>query len=270
MSIKIALTATPNPVKFSPILYCGPVAAAFKKAAEYGYDGVEIHLRDVGDISVPELLKLKKDYKLDVTTLGTGIAAFEYGISFSDKDPAVRKRAVEHVKKFITVAGELGSAVTIGLMTGKAGKGEDRAARIEAAYECLAECRASAEKAGIMLLLEAINRYESDYIMLQEEAVTAAKKAGGAPIKILSDIYHMNIEEVYIVGTIRKFAKEIGYVHFADSNRHYIGEGHTDYAAVVKALKEVGYSGYISFECLPIPDPDTTAKTSIANLKKCL
>ncbi len=270
MSMKIAITATPNPVKFSPIVYCGSVAAAFRKAAEFGYDGVEIHLRDVADVSVPEILKLKKDHGLDVTTLGTGIAAFEYGISFSDKDGSVRRRATEHVKKFIAVAAELGSAVTIGLMTGKAGKGEDREARIEAAHECLAECRMSAEKAGVILLLEALNRYESDYIVSQEDAVQACRKAGGAPFKILMDTYHMNIEERSIADTIREFGKEIGYVHFADSNRRYPGQGHTDFPAAVKALKEAGYDGYVSFECLPIPDPDTTAKEAIAYIKKLL
>ena len=267
MSIKLALTATPNPVKFAPILYCGPVEAAFRKAAEYGYDGIEIHLRDTADVSIPELLKLKKETGLAVTTLGTGIAAFEYGMNFAHPDAEVRRRAVEHVKKFIALAREIGSAVTIGLMTGRAGKEADREARIDASRGCLAECGAAADKDGVTLLLEALNRYESDYIVTQEDAVFAARAAGGASYKILADTFHMNIEEKSIPDTIRKYSSEIGYVHFADSNRRCPGYGHTDFASAVRALEGAGYDGFISFEFLPLPEPDTVAKDAIAFVK---
>jgi len=270
MSVKFALTATPNPVKFSPLLYCGPVENAFRKAAGFGYDGVEIHLRDTADVSAAGVRKLMKETGLAVTTLGTGIAAFEYGINFAHPDAAVRRRAVDHVKKFVDLAAELESAVTIGLMTGKAGRDAARETRISAAGECLAECRAAAEKAGVTLLLEALNRYESDYIVMQEDAADAARKAGGAPYRILADTFHMNIEEKSIAETLKRRADVIGYVHFADSNRRYPGSGHTDFAAAVRALRETNYDGYVSFECLPLPDPDTAARESIGYIKKLL
>ena len=270
MSIKFAITTTPNPVKFAPLVYCGPTETTFRKAAEFGYDGVEIHLRDASDISVPDVKRLMKETGLAVTTLGTGLATVEYGINFASDDPLIRRRAVDYAKKLTEIASEIGSAVTIGLMNGKVGRGAERNDRIKWVLECLSECRAYAEKKGVIILLEAINRYESDYMCLQEDSASFAEKAGKKNMKILSDIFHMNIEEKDICASLEARKDEIGYVHLVDSNRQYPGQGHTDLKAVVSTLKKIGYSGYFSFECLPLPDSDTAAKNAIGNVKKLL
>ena len=55
----------------------------------------------------------------------------------------------------------------------------------------------------------------------------------------------MNIEEADIEDSIRKYSKYIGHVHFADSNRKYPGSGHVNFAAIINALEEVGYTGYV-------------------------
>jgi sugar phosphate isomerase/epimerase len=69
----------------------------------------------------------------------------------------------------------------------------------------------------------------------------------------------MNIEEASIQGAIQDNLPLISYVHAADSNRLYPGGGHTDVPAVLALLKEGGFSGEISAECLPLPDDGTAA-----------
>ena len=73
----------------------------------------------------------------------------------------------------------------------------------------------------------------------------------------------MNIEEVNLSESIRKFGKDIGHVHFADSNRKPMGFGHTEMAPIAEALKEIGYAGYVSAEAFPFPNPDAAAEQTI-------
>ena len=84
-----------------------------------GMTGWNFDLRDRGDVDVAAVRKQMKTKGLSVTTLGTGIAALEYGINFAHPEAGIRKKAVEHVKAIIELAGELGSAVTIGSFTGR-------------------------------------------------------------------------------------------------------------------------------------------------------
>lgn len=268
--MKFALTATPIPLRSAPILLCGPVEKAFEVAARHGYDGVELHLRDRGDVDAAAVRKLMKTKGLSVTTLGTGIAALEYGINFAHPEAGIRKKAVEHVKTIIELAGELGSAVTIGSFSGKAGKGEDRQVRRKAAIECVGRCAAAARKAGVTILYEPLNRYENDYLNNVADGLEALDQLGTANVKLLCDTYHMNIEEVDFVEALKRAGDRLGYVHLVDSNRCGPGMGHSPIGEIVAGLSKMAYEGYLSFECLPVPDGETAALESIQYVKKLL
>ena len=62
----------------------------------------------------------------------------------------------------------------------------------------------------------------------------------------------------------------IGHVHFADSNRQAVGFGHTDAKQVIAALREIRYSGYLSAEIFPLPDPETAARQTISSIRSLL
>ena len=62
----------------------------------------------------------------------------------------------------------------------------------------------------------------------------------------------------------------IKHVHFADSNRWPPGYGHIDFSKIIEVLKAMNYNSFISFEMLPLPDPDTAASTAIKNIKNLL
>ncbi|MEM5770996.1 MAG: sugar phosphate isomerase/epimerase, partial [Bacillota bacterium] len=59
----------------------------------------------------------------------------------------------------------------------------------------------------------------------------------------------------------------LGYIHFADNNRHACGDGTLSFERVIAALAEISYKGYISVECLACPDGLTAARKSIEHLK---
>jgi sugar phosphate isomerase/epimerase len=83
----------------------------------------------------------------------------------------------------------------------------------------------------------------------------------------MPDVFHMNIEDVSITGSLEKAGALVGYMHFADSNRWAPGQGHLDFPAILASLKRIGYEGYVTVEILPYPDPDTAAEQAITYLR---
>ena len=113
------------------------------------------------------------------------------------------------------------------------------------------------------LIYEPLNRYETNLFNRLEDAAAFLEAEKITGIGLLADLFHMNIEEEDLAASIRKNARWIRPVHFADSNRRAIGFGHTEMTSVAKALQDIGYSGYVSAEAFPWPDSDAAAAQTI-------
>jgi sugar phosphate isomerase/epimerase len=268
--MKLSITAAPDAPGFAPLIMRGHMAAAFAAAAGLGCEGVEVHLRHPGDVAPAELRELMRNHRLAVPTLGTGMAT-EEGLCLAHPDPEVRARTVELVRAFIELASRLGSAVTLGLIC--FGQQREPARRDEImrhAVEGVKACCRKAEHKGVTLLLEALNRYES--IGLTTLAGTAAliDSIGSPCLKLLADTFHMNIEEKDLADALRGAQRQLAHVHLADSNREAPGHGHIEMKPVIEALKAIGYEGYLSFEILPLPDPQTAARDAVQNTRAVL
>ena len=68
-------------------------------------------------------------------------------------------------------------------------------------------------------------------------------------------------------GALRQAGTDVGHVHLADSNRRAAGLGHTAFGPVIQALREIGYTGYLSAEVLPLPDPETAARRTLDTVR---
>ena len=268
--MKIALTATPSVARFAPILWRGHVQAAFELAAELGYDGVELHLRSPEDIEPEAVRALQEKHGLGVPTIGTGMAAGEDGLTFTDPDPVVRQRAVARVGQHIRLAATLGSAVTIGLIRGKLGADQQRESRRAAMLDCVRECCRLAAVEGVTLFLEPLNHYEADDLITLDQGAALIRELNAPNLKLLADTYHMNIEEVDLAASLRRHAAVLGHVHLVDSNRQVPGHGHVDMQAILRALLATGYQGYLCFEVLPLPDPRQAASDGIRTVREIL
>jgi sugar phosphate isomerase/epimerase len=249
----------------------GSANDAFALASKLGYDGVELHIHHPHKINRDEVKKLADTYGLGIPTLGTGMAATQEGLTLSDPDPEIRRRAVIRVKEHITLAAHLNSAVTIGSMNGRLGNDpQKRPIHREAALDCLRECSKAATEAGVTILLEPLNRYECDYLNTLEEGVGVIRQVGTPSLKLLTDTFHMNIEETDITASLRTAGPELGHVHLADSNRQAPGHGHLDVRGVLRVLQEMEYQGYLSFEVLPLPTFRQAAEDAIRTVREIL
>jgi sugar phosphate isomerase/epimerase len=102
---------------------------------------------------------------------------------------------------------------------------------------------------GVCVLIEPLNRYESEFIQTLADAAAICQEVGGGAVKILADFYHMNLEETDIEQAVVEAGSDIGFVHIADSNRCEPGTGHADFRPLFRGLKRIGYTGYVSLEC---------------------
>jgi sugar phosphate isomerase/epimerase len=162
----------------------------------------------------------------------------------------------------IDAASALDAPVIVGSMQGRWGEGVSRDDALGHLGDALDELAAYAERRDVTpLLFEPLNRYETNLVNRLADGAALLERVG-PPVRLLADLFHMNIEERDVAAAIRD-SGWIGHVHLADSNRHPAGSGHTDFRPVGKALRDIGYDGYVSAEALPLPDPDTAARKTI-------
>ena len=258
-----AAVSTPD-ARFSALALKGTFETTFSIIHKHGLDGVEIAVRDPASVDVAALRALMAEFSLAVPAIGTGRAFGEDGLSFSDPDPEVRQAATQRILGHIDLAHALGANVIIGLILGKI----PRTPRTEThAVECMRLCAGYAVKNNISLLVEPINRYETGFIITADDCLSFLDLVAMPNCKVLLDTFHANIEEADIYETIRRAGPRIGHVHVADSNRRHPGAGHLDFSQIINTLHAVGYSGYLSAEMFPDPDPDTALAAMSAHLR---
>ncbi len=141
----------------------------------------------------------------------------------------------------------------------------------ELLVEITRELAAFAHSHGTLLLLEPLNRYEQHLLRRQEDGVEIIQKAGDPPgVALLTDFFHMHIEEVDTPATIRKIGPYIGHVHVADNTRIQPGLGDIDWRAGIQALADIGFKGYLTYECRVAGDPKAALAQSVAFLRETI
>jgi 5-keto-L-gluconate epimerase len=244
---------------------------SLEKAATYGYDGVELALKDAEEIDLPTFRKHLDAHGLEVSCISTGQVFAVSGLSFTHPDPGLRRRTVEVFEGLVDLAAELasgsGGLINVGRARGSYCQ-EQSAEETEGLFIETARkiCDYAAPK-NVTLMIEPVNRYEINFINSVPQAAEILSRVGRENIGIMPDVFHMNIEDATIGGTLAEYAEQIPYVHLADSNRYYPGAGHLDFADVFGALQRSRYDGWVSVEILPFPDPDTAAEKAVANLR---
>jgi sugar phosphate isomerase/epimerase len=103
-----------------------------------------------------------------------------------------------------------------------------------------------------------------------KQGVELLKPLATRSVRLLADLFHMNIEETTIEGGLIDAGAFLGHVHFVDSNRQAVGHGHMSYEPIAGALRSIGYAGYASAEAFPVPDAITTAKSTIDGFRRWL
>jgi sugar phosphate isomerase/epimerase len=268
--MKTSIVLSTHATRFDGVAFKGDFEANVLKIAAWGYDGVELAIRDPNLIDAPPLISALKTVGLDMPAIGTGQAWGEEGLSFTDPDETVRQAAIRRVCDHVPLAASTGAVIIIGLLRGIVKPGVDHSQAMAWLIDALRQCSAAAAPHGVRLVLEPINRYETTLINTVAQCLDLIEAVGAPNFGVLPDTFHMNIEEPSIADSLRQAGPHIYHMHLADSNRYYPGAGHVDFQQIVRVLEEVRYAGYLSVEVMPVPDADTCARASIETLKQIL
>lgn len=229
------------------------------KAATLGFDGVELALKRAEEIDIELLHQLLGDNNLEVSCISTGQVFADGGLTLTDENPQKRSQVIAVFKDLIDLAAIFGKKINMGRVRGTIGNRSQQ--WVENLFcETLAELGEYAGKQKVTLLIEPINRYESDFINTIQEGIRILKKTGLSNLKIMPDVFHMNIEEVSIIGELAENIQYIDYIHLADSNRKAPGQGHIDFKKIFNTLAQSGFKGWTSVEILDKPNADEAAR----------
>lgn len=251
-----------------PWIFWHDLEESLRKATELGFDAVELFTRSGSDLDANHLQDRLGHYGLQLAAVGTGAGKVLHGLTLTDPNLEIRKKAVDFIVEMISFGAPFGAPAIIGSMQGNvlpSGNREETFILLAEALEILGKHAASE---GVTLIYEPLNRYETNLFNTIEAGSRFLEKNSLSNVKLLADLFHMNIEEDNLALSIRDFGQHIGHVHFADSNRKPMGFGHTNMGPIAEALKEISYSGYVSAEAFPFPDPDAAAKQTIKSFRE--
>jgi sugar phosphate isomerase/epimerase len=258
--MKTAITLSQVPEALTgPFVLRTPLPEAFATAATIGFDAVELFLPGPDFISVEDVKSLAATHGLSIAAVGTGAGMLRHGLSITDADEEKRAAALDFVIQMIDFGGPLAAPAILGSMQGRGS--------LDLLASGLRLCGERAATHGVPFIYEPLNRYETNLFNRLGDAAKFLELHDLKNVVLLADLFHMNIEERDLAAAIREAGSHIGHVHFADSNRQAMGFGHTDAKRVIAALREIHYSGYLSAEIFPLPDPEIAARQTISSIR---
>jgi len=240
----------------------------FAKAKKYGYQAIELHnIREPKKVNVSNLINLCNNYSLKISAISTGLPNYVDKLSLIDDSSTIIEKSLIRLNEYVDLASILKSFIIIGTIRGNLPDELSHCKYEKRLANSIKKISEYAKYKKVTLLIEAANRYETNYLNKADEIINFINKYNIKMLKIHLDTFHMNIEESNIYKSIINTGNLLGYFHVSDSNRMYPGAGHIDFKTVRDALLKINYQGYIGVECFPIPDSDTAAKKAIQNIK---
>ena len=173
-------------------------------------------------------------------------------------DPAVRAKGVEALKLLVDINVEIGSKILGGVnyaawgyLTGRPRTEQEWEWSVTSMREVANYAR---DKSDLIIAVECINRFETHFLNIAEDAVRYCKDVGADNIKVHLDTFHMIREETSFTDAVKTCGdKYLGYVHVCENNRGIPGTGLVPWKEFLTAVKNVGYTGPLVIESF---DPD--------------
>ncbi|HMR62690.1 MAG TPA: sugar phosphate isomerase/epimerase family protein [Anaerolineae bacterium] len=222
-----------------------PIEVTIRRLAQCGYQSIEIE-GEPSKYNTKEVRGLLKEHGL--FCFGSVSLMFE-GRDLIHADEAVRASTVQYLKDCITMVKELeGREMTI--VPSQVGKVVPMASEEEEWAWCvegLKEVYAHSEAAGVVLGLEPLNRFETNFLNRHDQALLLAE-AVGPNCGVCLDAFHINIEEANLYQAILNTGQKLVAFHVADNNRMACGQGDYDWVRLVTTLAAAGYNDALTVE----------------------
>lgn len=247
-----------NPIGLISMQYARPFTAEhfplFATMRDHGYDFVELLVPEVGEIDAPAARRA-----LDQAGLGIVLAArVNLQRNLASADTAAHRAGIDYLKYTVDQAVALGATIVGGPLTGNplvfAGRPPqpveetERLARKQRCVDGLREAGDYAAKAGVVLAVEPLNRFESDVLCTTQQGMELLDAVDHPAVKLMLDTFHMHMEESSIAEAILLAGDRVAHFQANENHRGFPGTGATDWVGVCRALHQIGYTGPISLE----------------------
>lgn len=225
-----------------------------ERLKKIGYDGIEICNGQQDPAAYKRLNTLLRNLDLGVTCV-TIVGADANPVS---PDKAVRARALDALKWNIDRTAEVGSKMLCGPIHSAFStftRAEPKAEEYQRSAEVLRAAGDYAQQAGVMLVPEAINRFECYLCNTMAQLRSLIELTDHPNVRAMFDTHHANIEEKSQVAAIKTIAPVLVHVHLSENDRGTPGSGHINFREALVTLKEVGYDGWMTVEAFSRSDP---------------
>ncbi len=222
-----------------------PIEVTVRRLARYGYKSIEIS----GEPEVFDTKELRKLLDENGLACWGSVSLMFEGRDLIDAAESVRASSIQYLNGCITMVKELdGYEMTIVPSTvGKVAAMDTPEQEWAWAVEGLKEVYGHAQKAGVRLALEPLNRFETNFLNRADQAMLLAEEVG-PDCGVCIDTFHLNIEEANLVEAIKSTKERLVDFHVADNNRMACGMGALDWPIIVDTLREIGYDGALTVE----------------------
>ena len=233
-----------------------------KKIREIGFDGVEVSYENRGDVDFPRVKAAIEENGLECSSI---CGAFGPGRDIRGKKEE-QATGMQYIKDCIDAAVGLGTDIFAGpfySMVGRANM-EPESERLEqwkTVVRNTKEVCKYAEDHGVYICLEPLNRFETDFINICEDALRMVEEVQSPMLKIHLDTFHMNIEEKSPALAILNSGDLLYHVHTCENDRGAPGTGNIGWKAIRDALTAVGYDRYLVIESFT-PEVEIIAKAA--------
>jgi len=265
--MRLAYTLSTSATRFPAVGQPGDLNATLRFLAGLGFDGIELQIRDPSLVSSEAIADAASGLGVVVPAIGTGQAYLEEGLTLTSPDVTVRERTEARLVAQLPGAARFGALVIVGLIHGPVPAGEHREQAEERLLAALGRLSRAARGLGVRIVVEPINRYESNWLNTVGEVMALIGRLGEDNVGVLPDTFHMNIEEADPDAALREAGSRLWHVHVADSNRRAPGWGHLDFGRVVGVLSSVRYGAFVSAEIVQHPTLEDAACQTAAVMR---
>jgi sugar phosphate isomerase/epimerase len=247
-------------------------------AARLGYTGLEVapftlapRITDVTAERRRALRRQAEDTGLQILGLHWLLAKTE-GLMLTSPDPAVRGRTADYLGELARCCRDLGGELMVfgSPQQRRVPPGHTRQQAADFALDTFRRALPAIADAGVRVCLEPLAPSEVDFLTTCAEACELLDRIGHPNFVLHQDVKAMSSEAEPVPDLIRRYADRTGHFHANDPNRRGPGFGATDFRPIFRALRDVGYGGWVSVEVFDYtPDPETIARESIRYMKEC-
>ena len=228
-----------------------------------GFDGVEIAPGAKGDFDTGKMLAALRENGLECSSI---CGLFGPGRDMRGADKESVRGGIEYTKDCIDMASELKAGIVVGPLYSAVGRAnleteEDRKTQWGQVVDGLKETCEYAEKKGIDLGLEPLNRFETDFMNIAADALRMVADVGSERLGVHLDTFHMSHEEKNSADAIRNAGKRLFHVHASENDRGTPGSGQVPWEAVAKAMTDVGFDRWVVIESFT-PEVKVIAKAA--------